>query len=98
MNRLTDLFLDYAPVIALIGGAVILVWSILHLAGLATLPGIEPQRRLSPLASLLLGCAIFGLGVTYILTEGRIGYESRYSALLWLAALSGVLGLLSNRR
>lgn len=98
MNRFINLFLAYAPWVAVIAGGALLAWSLLHLAGLFPLPGVPRGRKLPSIASGLLGSSLTGLGLTYLLTDGRPGYSNRYMLWLYVAALSGVVGLLDDRK
>lgn len=51
------------------------------------------QSAVSATSGLLLGAACLGLGVTYLLTSARTGYDQVYLVWLLLAAAAGVVSL-----
>ncbi len=97
MTQLLQLFLLVAPWVAILGGLVILALAALHVSGWRALPGIESGRVLPGVAALLLGISLLGLGVTYLLTGGAVGYNAVYLLWLGVAAASGLLGMAGSR-
>jgi hypothetical protein len=97
VTQLLDLFLRIAPWVALAGGLTLAATSVLGLRGGTFLVPELAGRALPALAALLLGLALAGMGATYLLTAGAVGYSTLYLAWLALAALSGLLGLVSGR-
>ncbi|MBA2362887.1 MAG: hypothetical protein H0V86_05095 [Chloroflexia bacterium] len=97
MTRLLNLFVLLAPWAALLGGAGLVGLAGLHLFRLCPLPGIPSEQTLSPLAALIFGLALLGLGVTFLVTDGAVGYSGVYLAWLAVAAFSGVLTAVGSR-
>lgn len=98
MTGLLRLFLLLAPWVALIGGATLLVLGVLHVAGVRSLPRIPARQARPAVAASLLGAALAGLGLTYLVTGGAVGYNNVYLLWLGIAAISGVLGLAETSR
>ncbi len=97
VTPLLNLFLRLAPWVALLGGAALLGLAALHLARLRPLPGIPSDQMLSPLAALLLGLSFIGLGATFLLTHGAVGYSGVYLVWLAVAAFSAALTFVGGR-
>ncbi len=97
MTPLLNLFLRLAPWVALLGGAALLGLAALHLARVRPLPGIPSDQTLSPLAALALGLSCLGLGATFLLTHGAVGYNAVYMAWLAVAAFSAALTFVGGR-
>ena len=97
MTELVELFLILAPLVALLGGGVLVALALLHLSRRRPLPGIAAGRVLPAVASLLLGLACAGLGGTFLLTGGETGHDRIYLFWLAVAAASGLLSLLPQR-
>lgn len=91
LSAISSLAIATLPWVATLGGFTLIVTAILHLTRKVALPGVAPNRALPPLSLALLGIALFGIGGTFLITNGIEGYGDIYTAWLVFALISGAV-------